>query len=228
MKRCLQTLAVSFAFLLITSLVGYFARFIPLDFWWVFGIASGILVLGAVVAIVLRKRQWVKIVTIFVNAVAMGFYLRSWYINRGFDNPLWLIVCMALLASAYLFVVMLLATIPKLEKYRFWFSVGFVLLSIVGYILILVLTDIYDVTLTWVSTLGYFGLIQIGFALSLTAKEDNKLSAWQWSSYTVLLCAVIILIIALGGDGLDGLFDGLGSVDSPSKKKGDKSDKPFK
>lgn len=76
--------------------------------------------------------------------------------------------------------------------------------------------------------MGYFGLIQIGFALSLTAKEDNKLSAWQWSSYTVLLCAVIILIIALGGDGLDGLFDGLGSVDSPSKKKGDKSDKPFK
>lgn len=213
MKRCLQTLAVSFAFLIVTSVVGYSAQYIPLDFWWIFGIASGILAVGAVLAVILRKKRAYKYAAIFINAVAMGFYLRSWYINRGFNNPLWLMLCMALLATAYLFVIMLVAAIPRLEKFRFWFITGFVLLSFVGYLLLVFLTKT-----TWVSTLGYFGLIQLGFAVSLSAKENGKLTAWLLSSYSVALCASIILIIALGGDGLDCLFDGLGGLGGNGKK----------
>ncbi len=214
MKRCLQTLLVSFIFLIVTSLVGYVAQYISLTFWWTFGIASGILVVGALLAVILRKNRLYKYFTIFINAVSMGFYLRSWYINRGFNNPLWLMLCVAMLATAYLFVIMLVSAIPRLQKFRFWFTTGFILLSITGYLLLVFLT-----ATTWVSTLGYFGLIQLGFALSLSAKENERLTAWQLSSYSVALCAIIIAIIALGGDGLGDLFDGLGSgVDIGGKR----------
>lgn len=107
MKRCLKTLGVTFIFLVITSVVGYAASFIPLGFWEIFGIASGILIASVLLSVLLRKSAGIKIAAMLLNAISMGFYLRSWYINRGFDNPLWLMLCVALLASVYLLIFIL-------------------------------------------------------------------------------------------------------------------------
>ena len=48
MKRCLQTLLVAVCFLFTTSVVGWAAQFIPLGFWGIFGVASGILAAGLI------------------------------------------------------------------------------------------------------------------------------------------------------------------------------------
>ncbi|MDE7454594.1 MAG: hypothetical protein K2M64_02055 [Clostridia bacterium] len=227
MKRCLQTLAISLAFLTVTSIVGYVARFIPLDFWWIFGIATAILVVGLIFTIALWKRTAFKLVTVFINAVAMGFYLRSWYINRGFDNPLWLMLGISLLASVYMFVFMLPLYINAINRHYGVYLTLFTILSLIGYVCLVVLTKT-----TWVSTLGFFGLLELGFIMCMSIDAPNKhklLQSWQYASYTVVLCAIIILVIVLsvteGGDGLlDGLdFDvnggGGGSIRSPRQTK---------
>lgn len=206
MKRCLKTLAISFAFLITTSVVGYLARFIPLDFWWIFGIATGILVVGIAIACIWWKRRRVKLVSIFINAVAMGFYLRSWYINRGFDNPLWLMLCMSLLAAAYLLVFILPLYINAINRHYGWYLLVFTILSLAGYICLVVFT-----TTTWVSTLGYYGLLNLGFIMTMSMDGKNKFklyTSWQVASYTVIVCAIIILLIVLGGDGAGDFLDG--------------------
>ena len=211
MKRCLKTLAVSLAFLILTSVVGYFAKYIPLDFWGVFGIASGILVIGVIISAVFWKRRRLKIVSIFINAVSMGFYLRSWYINRCFDNPLWLMLCMSLLASAYLLLFILPLYIDAINRHYGWYLLTFTILSLGGYISLVVFTKT-----TWVSTLGYYGLLELGFIMTMSMDGKNKFklyTSWQVASFTVIVCVVIILIIVLGGDGAGDFLDGFSGGD---------------
>lgn len=226
MKRCLQTLAVSLAFLVVTSIVGYVARFIPLDFWWIFGIATGILIVGAVFTAAFWKNSTYKLISIFINAVAMGFYLRSWYIFRGFDNPLWIMLCVSILAAAYLLVFILPLYIDAINRHYGWYLLIFTILSIAGYVCLVIFTKT-----TWVSTLGYYGLLELGFIMCLSMDASNKRNlyeSWQVASYTVIVCAIIILIIVLsvanGGDGLENAFDVIdtgpgGGITSPRQVK---------
>ena len=219
MKKTLITFLVSLAFLVITSLVCWVIGFAHLTFWGTFGIGAGILVLGIVVLFTLGRFAPVSIeiaVTV-LNAVAMGFFLRSWYLNREFDNPLWLMMCVCLLASAYYLIYFLPLLIRPINRHYGWYLLVFTLLSIVGYILLVILTKT-----TWVSTLGYFGLLQLGFIISLSfsGRREQQLNALLVSSYSVLLCALIILVIVMGGDGMDcDCCDGFGSVDSPVARK---------
>ena len=190
----------------------------PLDFWQIFGIASGILVAGLILSLSCRKNKSVKLTSIFINAVAMGFYLRSWYINRGFNNPLWLILCVSLLAAAYIFVFILPLYIDAINRRYGWYLLVFSLLSIAGYVCLVVLTKT-----TWVSTLGYYGLLQIGFIISMSMNGSSKLklyASWQIASYTVAVCAAIILIIALGGDAAGDFLDGFSGGGSDGKSRG--------
>ncbi len=206
MKRCLQTLAVSLVFLIVASVVGYIGRFIPLDFWWIFGIATAILVVSVILSLALRKNPTYKLFSVFINAVSMGFYLRSWYINRGFDNALWLMLCVSLLAAAYMFIFILPLYVDAINRHYGWYLLVFTVLSIVGYVCLVVLTKT-----TWVSTLGYYGLLQLGFIMTMSMDGSNRLklyNSWQVASYTVAVCAVIILIIVLGGDAAGDFLDG--------------------
>lgn len=225
-KRVLITFGVSAAFLAVVSVVGFLAKYIPLDFWGIIAVASAIFVAGTVLAVTLRKHTIVTVVTLALNAISMGFYLRAWYINRGFDNPLWLILLVTLLASLYMLVYVLPLFIPVLREHCAWYSIAFVVLSIAGYICLIVFTKT-----TWVSTLGYFGILQLGFSFALLYNSEEKsctLRSLQIASYSVAICAIIIIIIALGGDGLDGL-DGLGDglFLGGSSKKEKKVKEPF-
>ncbi|MCM1195275.1 MAG: hypothetical protein NC099_05105 [Corallococcus sp.] len=215
-KRGLYTVAVSAIFLIITSVVGFLFSFVPTGMWETFGIASAVFAVGIILSLTVRRRKSVKYVVIFINAIAMGIYLRSWYIDRKFSNPLWMILAVAVLATAYLLLIVAVVCLIKNPKARLWTAVAFVMVSVVAYILLVILT-----TTSWVSTLGFFGLLQIGFAFSLFSKEESLVASWQIASYTVALCAVIILVIALGGDGLDGLFDGAATAADSQKKNND-------
>lgn len=217
MLRILRTLAASFLFLAVTSVVGYVAYFFNItDFWVMFGIASGVLVAGVLIGII--KHTAAKITSFFVNAVSMGFFLQSWYINRGFQNSLWLMLGVAALAVAYMMVFALPLLIPAVNRHYAIYLAIFVLLSLGGYIALVVCT-----TTTWVSTLGYFGLLQLSFIVGSSfecSDFDDEIRALWLSSYSVVVCALIILAIVMGGDSCDASCDCCsGDVGSPVKKQ---------
>jgi len=227
MKRIGRMLLASFLFLTVCSVVGYLARYTKItNFWTMFGIAAGVLAVGIGLGFI--KHVAGKIVSFFVNAVAMGFFLRSWYINRGFDNSLWLMLGVAALAVAYTVIFVLPLFIPAVSRHYGVYATVFILLSLGGYIALVICT-----TTTWVSTLGYYGILQLSFILgtsfSCNDLEDEVRALWI-SSYSIVVCAVIILLMALGGDGCDGC-DGGGdccdcgggnSTGSPLGKRGQK------
>jgi len=218
MNRILKTGIVTFLFLLVSSVTGYFAKYIPInEFWPMFGIGSGVLVLGLIILAFFHKHQKIKPFILVLNAISMGFYLRSWYILRGFENELWIMLLVSLLATLYFLVYALFLIFPIINKYYGWYLLVFILLSIGGYICLLFLTKT-----TWVSTLGYYGIIVLSFILCLSVEDkttNEKYNRLLIGSYSIAICALIIAIIALGGDGLDGFDIDLGDFSSPSSPK---------
>lgn len=209
MKRLARTFVFSLAFLCVTALVGWQARFYMHNFWSAFG--TGCVVLAAGAALGFCKVKGVRIAAFFVNAISMGFFLRSWYIDRGFDNSLPLVLGVAGMAAAYMIVFALPLLLPAVQRGYAIYFVVFVLLSLGGYVALLCFTET-----TWVSTLGYFGLLQISFIAgsSFSCNDwDDEVTALWVSSYSIVVCAAIILLAALGGDcdGCDGC-----SCDVPS------------
>lgn len=225
MDRILKTGLVTLLFLLISSVTGYFAKYIPIDeFWPMFAVGSGVLVLGILILILFHKHQKIKPFVLGINAISMGFYLRSWYILRGFENELWIMLLVSLLATLYFLVYALFLIFPVINKYYGWYLLAFILLSIGGYVCLLVLTKT-----TWVSTLGYYGIIVLSFILCLSMEDkttNEKYNRLLIGSYSIAICALIILIIALGGDGLDGFDIDIGDFSSPTSRKNKKKVMP--
>ena len=130
-------------------------------------------------------------------------------------------LAVSLLASVYFVVFLLPLLIPSFNRHYGWYLLTFTLLSIVGYVLLVVLTKT-----TWVSTLGYYGILQLGFIISLSFKCKNRkelYNSFLASSYSVATCALIILIIVVSdGNGLDGLSDLIGGVAAPVDRKKNK------
>ncbi|MCM1289925.1 MAG: hypothetical protein NC132_03740 [Corallococcus sp.] len=228
MRRLARTILASFLFLTVCSLVGYLAYYTKIThFWTMFGIATGVLAVGIGIGCV--KHISCKVVAFFINAVAMGFYLQSWYISRGFtDNGIWLMLGVAALAVAYTVLFVLPLFIPAVSRHYGIYVTVFVLLSLGGYIALVVCT-----TTTWVSTLGYYGILQLSFILGCSFScgdlEDEIRALWI-SSYSIVICAAIILLAVLGGDGCDGCGDGCscdggGSISSPLGNKTPKQQK---
>ena len=216
MKRVCFTFLASFVFLAVTSLTGYAAYFFNIsNFWIMFGIASGVFVAGIALGFV--KHVAAKIVAFFVNAVAMGFYLQSWYVNRGFDNSLWLMLGVAALAAAYMLVYVLPLFIPAVNRHYGVYLLIFVLLSLAGYVVLLCFTKT-----TWVSTLGFYGILQLSFIMGCSFSDvsdfDDQVQVWLVSSCSLLVCAALILMAALGSElGSDCSCDCDGGGCSPSE-----------
>ena len=221
MKRVMITTLFCFLFLVVSSVTAFLLRYANnIGIGAMFGIASGILVLGILLHVLLRKKNKLKLIPFFVNAVSMGAYLRSWYIFRGFDNALWLIVLTAALASAVILVFALFLLIPKIREHYGIFLLVFVLLLLATYILLVIFTQN-----TWVSTLGFYGIVALSFVLGLSIganAETFPFSSLVWSSYSIAICAIIIAVIVLSeGDGLDGVADlfCVGDVSGSAKSK---------
>lgn len=220
MKRTLITILFCLLFLLASSVTAFVLRYVNINsVGGMFGLASGVLVTGIALHILLRKKNALKLIPFFVNSVSMGAYLRSWYIYRGFDNALWLIALMAVVASAVLLVFAAFLLIPKINDHYGIFMLVFVLILLAVYILLVMFTQN-----TWVSTLGFYGIVALAFVVGLSLSTDAEAFPYAtlvWSSYSILICAVIIAIVVLSeGDGIDGLADGFfGASYSPVKTK---------
>lgn len=186
-----------------------------------FAIASGVLLVG--IAICFFKHRSAKIVAFFINAVAMGLYLQSWYINRGFHNSIWLMLGVSALAVAYMLVFALPLYIPAVNRHYGVYLTIFILLSLAGYVCLIIFTKT-----TWVSTLGYYGILQLSFILgsSFDCNDfDDEITALLISSYSIVVCAVIIVTIAAGGECCDGCDCGGSGKDFSSPLKSGKKNK---
>ena len=222
MNKISKTILFSLAFFLMSSLTAYVLKFLPeQSFWCYFGSATAVLAVGAVLLWPLKGKGKAKLSVFFINAVAMGVYLRSWYKLRGLENSLWVLLLVAVAAASVLTGYALLIKIRVLRLHYKWFLLAFCVLGLAGYVTLLILTKT-----AWLSTFGFYGIFVIAFILSLSEKETNADSYFNHlvlASYSIIVCAVIILIIALEGDFDVADFDF--AVEAPDVAKKEKKPK---
>ena len=154
-----------------------------------------------------------------INAFALGLCIRGWYIYRGFDNPLWVMLLISLISTFYLWVFYLLLFVPIFNRNYTAFTIIFMILSIIAYVLVVIFTKT-----TFVSTYGWYMIIEIAFifALSIDYYDNEELfKGVVISTYSVIVVAILMLLIMLNGDGIDLSFDGFGVSDlsSPREKR---------
>ncbi len=230
MKRLGLASLVSLLFLLICSAVAYLFRYLPLsDPWWYLVIGLGVLALSAAAALLGRKFFALNAVCFFTSSLALGACIRAWYIFRGFDNSFWLMALVSLAATLYLSFFFLLSRIPIFARHPAPFVSIFLLLSLVGYLVL-----VFTTKTTYVSTFGYYMLIELAFVIAVYAESGSlrelfrTLALSTFSVFGVIVfVAIVIFAAAAGGDcDLDGAdfcdlcdcADGCGNCDTSEGK----------
>lgn len=208
MKRISIVSLASFIFLMLSSVVALATKTL-------FSEAKGALIAGCItlavsgiLALVIRESTAINVVCFFISSVAMGLLIRAWYILRGLENGMLTMVLISLLLVVYLWAFFAISRIPLIRHNKtafIIFSVCFVVISVVAYLLL-----VMNTSTTYLSTIGYYAIIQLGFifAMSLEAhtREEliRNLTLSTYSVFVVAIIVVIFFVIAmLGGDGLD-------------------------
>lgn len=211
---------ISFIFLSFCSITEYLLRNITFnDYFIPLLIGFGILIISGIVSAIIKEDLYFNIVCFLFNAIALGFCLRSWYMYRGFDNALWVQILISFACVMYLLVFYFLLYIPFFDKHFKIYIWSFLVLTLIAYILIIIFSKT-----TFMSTFGYFVIIEIAFIFAMCKREENFTDLFRnitLSSFSVLIVAIIILLIMLECDGLDGFDFGTDILDitSPKNKK---------
>ena len=229
MKKITIVSIASIIFLLCSSLVAYFLRFVTIAnpiFYLVIGIIPMLISVG--IALLVKKNLIGNIVCSLISSIALGFFIRGWSVFREFDNPYWVMCLVSLACVIYLWVVYFLFHIPFLRKHFKLFFVIFLILSLIGYIFLVAFTKT-----TYVSTFGFYMIIQIAFIFAMcktTGSIEDLIRNITLSTYSIIVVALLILLMVLAEDGIDidfnidgiEFFDGLGgdvSITSKKRKK---------
>ena len=208
MKKISIVSLASFIFLIISSIVAIVSKPLFIDAKW--PLISGWIVLATsgILALIVRRSTPVNILCFFLSSTAMGLLIRAWYNLRGLENSIVTMVFISFSLVAYLWLFFAISRIPFIRHNKtafIIFSILFVLISVGVYIFLVTTTQT-----TYVSTLGYYAIIQLGFifAMSLEASDrDELIRNLTLSTYSVFVVAIIVavfvIIAMLGGDGLD-------------------------
>lgn len=199
MKKITIVSIMSFIFLTISSLVAYFLRYVDFNTALTsLAIGLGILLFSGLIAIFAKKITGLNIICFLLSAVALGFCIRAWYIFRNFDNSFFVMLLVSLACIAYLWVFYILAHTYLCEKYFTVFFWLYFILSFIAYIFVVIYTQT-----TYVSTFGYYMLIEMSFIFALCAESTNVkdlIRALTISTYSVFAVAIIILLSMHSGD----------------------------
>ena len=192
---------------MICSIVAYCLRFTDFNnkvYLLVTGV--GILVVSGILFAITHKIFVFRIICFIFNAVALGFCIRCWYVFRGFDNPLWLMLLVSLACLVYLLVFYALLYIPTIEKhFKIYIWVMLAITVIIYFIFVCA------VKTTFLSTFGYYLIIEVAFIFAMCADADaisELLFNITVSTYSVFIVAIIIAICMFAGDGFDLPIDG--------------------
>ena len=209
----------SFAFFFVSSAVVLLTEFIPFVSPWI------PLAIGIVLMIFAGSYEFISsgsivlnIVCSLVNAVALGFCIRAWYIYREIDNGILTMLLLSLACTLYLLLFCLPLCIPFVEKHiKVYFGI-FVIMSVVLYLI-----PLFTTRTSYLSTFGFYWIIDI---LLIAAMCRDSVSFRSFIRKMTLatsgtaFVAVIIAVLMLDGD-LDflELGDGIFDIESPRKKK---------
>ena len=202
MKKTALVSIISFIFLVISSLVAWALQFSGIkNHWLMWGIAAIMLTTSIVVAVIIRERPKLSAINLVINAAATGFFIRAWYIFRGYENGFLTMFMVCLACMAYLWLFYAINLIPFVERHFFAFFIGYFIISGIAYIAVIALTHT-----TFVSTFGYYMIIETGFLVALCF-EANTFSRFlrllALSTFSVIIVAVIIAILFIAGEGGD-------------------------
>lgn len=221
-SRIFLTSAISLVFLLISSTVVYLLKDFVLLEWVSLIIGVGIMLFGGLFAAITHQMTIPKYVVFMINGIAMGFMIKEWYLFRGFDNELHVLIFVSLACVGYLFIFYLLSFIPFVDKHYGWVSIVFIILSLVGYIILIATTQT-----TYLSTFGYYMIVELAFILTLcmgSERYEKFVNEMMYASFSILIVALVIAFIMLAASGGDlsldvggGGFDG--KLSSPRKKR---------
>lgn len=196
MKKSVAVSLVSFAFLLLCSLCAYLLGGISgVDGGVMLLIGLTVLLISGAVALFSGESIPLNAVCFALSSVALGFCIRAWYIFRGLDNELYTMALVSLCAALYLFVFCSLSRLPVIRDHRAIYTAAVLVISGAAYLMAVLLTGT-----TYVSTFGYYMLIEIAFLFALYAEPVGKKSLFRYltlSTYSIFGVAVIIAVIAL-------------------------------
>lgn len=198
MKKITVVSIASFIFLLTCSLVAKITMPYFLDFSKPLIIGISILAASGILAFLVRDNAKTNIVCAILSAVAMGFVIRAWYILRGIENSLFVMLLISLGAVAYLWIYFALIRIPIIKE-----SAGatvavtalYTVISILVYVLLVLGTKT-----TFVSTVGFYAFIELSFIFAMSLEVNNRdelIRNLTISTYSVLIVAIVVIVVAL-------------------------------
>lgn len=204
MKKLIQVSIVSFIFLLVASITAFGLSFVDYDRATIFlAIGIGIIVVSGIASIWGDKRTWLNAICFVLCAIALGCCIRAWYLYRGFENHLWILALVSLSCVVYLWIFYALSLIkPFQNHFRAFFWTMF-LLSLVAYVLIVIFTKT-----TYVSTFGYYMIVEVSFMFPLYAKSSSNKQTFRHitlATLSVFVVAGLIAIFMASGE-FDGAF----------------------
>lgn len=222
MKKITFVSLISFIFLSLCSIFELIFRNIPFENAWIpLIIGVLLLIVSGVIAKIVERKVLGNSFCFLLNSIALGLCIRSWYIYRNFDNELWVMLLISLACVIYLMIFYLLLYIPAIEKIFNVYLWVFLISTLVSYLIVMSLSET-----TYISTFGYFVIIEIAFIFAMCKTQNTTQRLFRdivLSTYSVFFVAILIALIMLGADSLDGIdpsldmgFDGLAS---PKKQK---------
>ena len=201
MKKIKFISIAAIAFLAIASVCAYLLGYTNADISFYIAIGAFILLISGVLAAFARKRIVLNIVCSSMSAMSFGFLLRGWYLYRGFNNPLWLMLIVAILAVGYLWVFFALAHIKAFKKRPKLFSILFVIISLAIYV-----TLVFTTKTTFISTLGFYCALTLAFIFAIcksAADTRELLRAFTLSTYSLFAVALLIALAAIFDGDID-------------------------
>jgi hypothetical protein len=239
MKKITIVSLASLVFLLLCSLVEQIISPFMSNQILALVLGIGVLIASGILALCVRESRVVNIICFLLSSAAMGFLIRAWYVNRGFNNSFSLMALISLAAVLYLWCFFALSKIPFIHKSKAAYAIlciAYAILSLVLYLIVMLNTKT-----TYVSTFGYYMIIELAFIFAMSLEVNNTdelIRNLTLSTYSVLIvaiiAAVVILIAAAGGDGCDcdcapdgccECFDGCGDCNLGGDSKGAKKEK---
>ena len=217
MKKITFVSLMSLLFLVISSTMAYFFRYVGFANPLVpLGIGFGIMVVNGIISCFAKTNVVANTFCFSINAVALGFCIRSWYMFRGFDNALWIMLLVAVACVVYLLLFYALLYIPAIEKHFNRYFWVFLILTLVAYLIV-----VFTSKTTFVSTFGYYVIVEIAFIFAMCKKHTSAKKLFRdvvVSTFSVLIVAIIMALIMLECDVSDG-FDIGGGLDKRKSPK---------
>ena len=196
MKKVAIVSVLSFVFLLIASIVECILSTAQFSSAWA-PLIIGVVILSAsgIVAIFGKEKVFINVLCFIISGVALGFCIRAWYIFRCFNNNLGVLILVSLCCILYLWIVFALSKLNFAGNHPCLFIVIVMVVSLIIYVCLVAFTKT-----TYVSTLGYYMIIEIAFLFAMFASVDDGFELFRnvtLSTYSVLVVAIIIAIMIL-------------------------------